>query len=158
MRYYTTCHSPVGMITIVAAEGFVTHLWLEGQRGTGLDDAVERDTPVLSAVKEWLRDYFEGKNPDLSGIPMKPAGSDFQLRVIRLLREIPYGKTVTYGDLAKALDPRMSAQAVGGAVGRNPISILIPCHRVLGAGGKLTGYAGGIEKKVILLKTEGILP
>ena len=114
--------------------------------------------PCLDAAREWLDAYFKGERPDAGGIDLCPRGSDFRQRVWSLLREIPYGETVTYGELAKRIAPekRMSAQAIGGAVGRNPIGILIPCHRVLGANGSLTGYAGGLEKKRFLLQLEGI--
>ena len=104
------------------------------------------------AVKAWLDDYFAGKCPSAEGIDLAPLGSAFQQKVWRELRLIPYGQTVTYGELAKRLNS--SARAVGSAVGRNPISVVVPCHRVVGANGALTGYAGGIHKKIWLLEHE----
>ncbi len=113
--------------------------------------------PVLHAACRWLDDYFAGRRPDIEKIPLAPFGTPFQQRVWALLRDIPYGRTTTYGALARRLAPqRMAAQAVGGAVGRNPVAIFIPCHRVLGSGGALTGYAGGLERKQRLLLHEGI--
>ena len=118
----------------------------------------ERETPPLTEAKRWLDVYFSGKMPDFMP-PLHPIGSDFRQEVWALLLQIPYGQTVTYGELARQLAekqgrPRMSAQAVGGAVGHNKISIIIPCHRVVGTGGSLTGYAGGIDRKVKLLALE----
>ena len=115
-------------------------------------DAVTENHPVLEQTKVWLTRYFEGNTPDFLP-PMRLEGTDFQKRVWSLLLEIPYGKLSTYGELAQKLRCK-SAQAVGRAVGRNPISILIPCHRVVGANGALVGYAGGVEKKKALLALE----
>ena len=113
--------------------------------------------PILSAARRWLDDYFSGHHPDIEKIPLAPSGTPFQQRVWNMLRAIPYGNTTTYGALAQRLaPPRMAAQAVGGAVGRNPLSIIIPCHRVLGSGGALTGYAAGLDIKRRLLQHEGI--
>ena len=105
----------------------------------------------------WLDRYFNGEKPKISELSLAPRGSDFRQEVWKILCEIPYGQTLTYGQIASKISKTMSAQAVGGAVGHNPISILIPCHRVLGANGKLTGYAGGLDKKIELLKLEKIL-
>ena len=117
--------------------------------------------PVLEAACRWLDVYFSGRKPE-GMLPLAPRGSEFRRAVWELLREIPYGETVSYGDLAKRLEAQLgrktSARAVGGAVGHNPISILIPCHRVVGADGSLTGYAGGLEQKTALLRLEGVLP
>lgn len=117
------------------------------------------DHPVFEKLRFWLRCYFSGENQEL-GIPLAPEGSPFQSAVWEMLVQIPYGELTTYGALAKRLAKKrgvafMSAQAVGGAVGHNPISLLIPCHRVVGATGALTGYAGGIDKKKALLRLEG---
>ena len=117
------------------------------------------DLPVFIKVKKWLERYFNGENPSIKELPLAPQGNDFRQRVWDILCKIPYGETVTYGDIAKEIAnslgrKSMSAQAVGGAVGHNPISILIPCHRVIGVNGSLTGYAGGIERKKALLKLE----
>ena len=118
----------------------------------------ERETPILLTAKRWLDIYFTGKEPDFTP-PLHPIGSAFRQSVWEILLQIPFGKTTTYGEIAKQLSEkmgrsRMSAQAVGGAVGHNEISIIIPCHRVVGTNGSLTGYAGGIDKKVKLLELE----
>ena len=109
----------------------------------------------------WLDRYFAGENPQISELPLAPSGSDFRQMVWKILCDIPSGQTTTYGEIAKKIAARtgrstMSAQAVGGAVGHNPISIIIPCHRVVGTNGSLTGYAGGIDKKIALLELEGV--
>ena len=155
---YTVLPSPLGPLTAAAEEGALTGLWLEGQKyfAAGLSPAVCRrdDAPVFQALDRWLSDYFAGsKGP--CPLPLSPKGSPFQLRVWAALREIPYGTVVTYGDLAQRLGS--APRAVGGAVGRNPISIVVPCHRVVGSGGQLTGYAGGIDRKRFLLELEGVL-
>ena len=110
---------------------------------------------IFKKAKQWFEDYFNGKNPQIN-FQLKPEGSKFRQKVWKILSEIPYGETLTYGEIASQISPNMSAQAVGGAVGRNPISILIPCHRVLGSDRKLTGYAAGLDKKIELLKIENI--
>ena len=111
------------------------------------------ELPVFLIVRAWLDGYFTGRKPEIN-FPIAPSGSDFQKKVWQLLLKIPYGGTDTYGAIAKAISPTMSAQAVGGAVGRNPISIIIPCHRCVGTGGKLVGYTGGLDKKIWLLRHE----
>ena len=128
-----------------------------------LDSSIDsRDLPIFTQTKEWLDLYFSGEIPQFAPqITFPKNASAFALRVWEILRTIPYGKTTTYGAIAKQIArefgiAKMSAQAVGGAVGRNPISIIIPCHRVVGANGNLTGYAGGLENKIALLKIEGI--
>ena len=118
------------------------------------------DMPIFAEAKRWLDGYFAGKNPAANELPLAPVGGEFRREVWKILCEIPYGGTTTYGEIAKEMALRMkrksmSAQAVGGAVGHNPISIIIPCHRVLGANGALTGYAGGIGIKMKLLELEG---
>lgn len=155
MICYTCISSPIGTLTAVCADGFLTQLHLHP---VTLPDHIIRqdDAPVLIAVRQWLDQYFAGKVPE-TDIPLRPQGTAFQQRVWNTLLQIPYGKMVTYGQIAAQLgNPRMSAQAVGQAVGKNPIAILIPCHRVLGAGRKLTGYAGGLDKKRYLLDLEQI--
>ena len=152
--------SPIGLLSIVATDQFLFGIWVEGQnhfeRGLIVDNIEEVKThPVLNQAISYLDDYFLGQNPSLSELPLAPIGSDFEKRVWNYLRGIPFGQTVTYGQIAKDLQVA-SAQAVGGAVGRNPWSILVPCHRVLGAGGRLTGYAWGLEKKAWLLMHEGV--
>lgn len=155
MQYFDTYESPLGRIILTCDGENLTAVFFAGQKYADVylsSDAVQKSFPVLEETTAWLDDYFRGNIPDQFPA-MKFIGTDFQKRVWELLLEIPYGKTMTYGELAKKLGCR-SAQAVGGAVGRNPISILVPCHRVMGAGGKLTGYAGGTDKKEFLLKLE----
>lgn len=164
MLYSREYQSPIGALTLVCDETALIGVWLQGQKHflAGISKPVlQRETEVLLQTKTWLDQYFHGENPNHSDIPMNPRGTVFQKRVWHLVQEIPYGEVRTYSQLAKALirntdSGRMSAQAVGGAVGRNPILILIPCHRVVGADGSLTGYAGGIETKRWLLCHEGV--
>lgn len=162
MELTTRYDSPLGRILLAADGEGLTGLWFEGGKyfAAGLGpDSREGDTPALEAAKRWLDTYFSGGVPDfLPALHLR--GTPFQLDVWALLLGIPYGKTTSYGELARKLSARrglrrMSAQAIGGAVGRNPVSIIVPCHRVVGAGGGLTGYAGGIEKKAALLRLEG---
>ena len=153
--------SPLGGILLAADEDGLTGLWFDGQKyyaDTLPPDAAEEETPALTAAKRWLDVYFTGRQPAFMP-PLHPIGSPFRQAVWELLLQIPYGQTTTYGAIARQLAagqglPSVSAQAVGGAVGHNRISILIPCHRVVGTGGSLTGYAGGIDKKIQLLTWE----
>lgn len=134
-------------------------VWFYNQKffKSTIDESVRKDDlEVFVQLKSWFDDYFRGLNPQIN-FKLKPDGSEFRKKVWKILCEIPYGQTLTYGQIASKISKTMSAQAVGGAVGHNPISILIPCHRVLGANGKLTGYAGGLDKKIELLKLEKIL-
>lgn len=153
--------SPLGGI-LLAADGIgLTGLWFDGQKYFARDLPVERteqETSVLAEAKRWLDIYFSGREPDFTP-PLHPIGSAFRQSVWEILLQIPYGETMTYGEIARRLAEKqglsqMSAQAVGGAVGHNEISIIIPCHRVVGTNGSLTGYAGGIGKKVKLLELE----
>ena len=161
MQYISHYPSPIGNMLLAADEMGLTGLWFEGQKYFALDldkEPEEKEIPLFEKVKQWLDIYFSGKEPDFT-IPLHFTGTDFQNEVWEILCTIPYGCTMTYGEIAKQIAakkglPRMSAQAVGGAVGHNRISIIVPCHRVVGADGSLTGYAGGIEKKVKLLKLE----
>ena len=155
--------SPLGGI-LLAADGIgLRGLWFDGQKYLARDLPAERigqDTPALAEARRWLDIYFAGSQPDFLP-PLHPVGSPFRLAVWELLTQIPYGHTVTYGELAERAAHKlglsqMSAQAVGGAVGHNRISLIIPCHRVVGADGSLTGYAGGIERKRRLLELEGV--
>ena len=159
MYFRTDYPSPIGLLTLAADGNALVGLWLENQKyfAAGFEKHLipGDELPVFRDAKAWLDAYFAGLTPDIRNLPLAPEGSAFQHSVWEVLKEIPYGQTVTYGEIARALDCR-SAQAVGGAVGRNPISIIIPCHRVLGAGGSLTGYAGGTERKLWLLRHEGI--
>ena len=154
---YDTYDSPLGKIILTCDGEHLTAVFFEGQKYAEqyFSDAAFGTAAVLARTKDWLNQYFQGNIPETLP-PLKLDGTVFQKQVWNLLLDIPYGKTVTYGDLAKLLGCR-SAQAVGNAVGRNPISILIPCHRVVGAGGKLTGYAGGMPKKEALLRIEKII-
>lgn len=149
--------SPLGGLLLAADEQGLIGLWFDGARhfAANLPEArEEKRTPILDETARWLDDYFSGGQPDFTP-PLHLIGSAFRLRVWARLLEIPYGQTTTYGALAKRLGGvHMSAQAVGGAVGHNPISIIVPCHRVVGANGSLTGYAGGLERKVRLLEIE----
>lgn len=150
-----TFDSPLGQIRLCSDGTYLTAVTFAGQKYEHdhiPKDAVFDICPVLEQTMLWLRQYFDGELPDFLP-PMKPAGTPFQQAVWHLLLQIPYGETITYGALAKRLGCK-SAQAIGGAVGKNPISILIPCHRVVGTSNKLTGYAGGVEKKECLLKLE----
>ena len=162
MQCITHYHSPLGKITLAADKTGFTGLWFEGQKYFALHlepEHEEKELPVFADAKRWLDIYFSGREPDFS-LPLHFTGSDFQNEVWGILSAIPYGQTTTYGEIAKQLAqrrevPRMSAQAVGGAVGKNEISIIVPCHRVVGTNGSLTGYAGGIRRKIALLKLEG---
>lgn len=165
MYYSTAYSSPVGLLTLACDGENLAGLWIEGQKYYGAalpQPMVQReDIPVFHAAKKWLDRYFSGEKPAISQLPLAPIGSPFRQEVWRILCEIPYGQVTTYGSIAKQLAPklnraRMSGQAVGGAVGHNPISIIIPCHRVVGSNGSLTGYAGGIAAKIQLLELEGV--
>ena len=161
MTYTQRYDSPLGGILLAADDVGLTGLWFDGQKYFARDlsdERIEQETPVLAEAKRWLDVYFTGKEPDFTP-PLHPVGSAFRRSVWEILLQIPYGQTVTYGEIARQLAKkqgldRMSAQAVGGAVGHNEISIIIPCHRVVGTGGSLTGYAGGIIKKEKLLELE----
>ncbi len=163
MIYTQHYDSPLGGILLAADETGLTGLWFDGEKYYADNLAAEheaRDTQALGAAKRWLDVYFAGKEPDFLP-PLHPIGSAFRQEVWQLLLEIPYGQTTTYGALARRLAERrglrhMSAQAVGGAVGHNENSILIPCHRGVGTSGSLTGYAGGIDKKLSLLRLEQV--
>lgn len=165
MLFSTRYPSPVGLLTLACDGAHLTGLWMEGQKyfgGAIPEPMTERDDlPVFRAAKNWLDRYFAGQKPEISELPLHPIGGEFRQEVWKILCEIPYGEVVTYGDIAKKMAAQMgkktmSGQAVGGAVGHNPISIIIPCHRVVGANGSLTGYAGGVDKKVKLLALEGV--
>lgn len=165
MVYSTHYSSPLGSIMLASDGDNLVGLWLEGQKyfaATVAEELTERpDLPVFAATQHWLDRYFTGQRPAISDVPLAPEGGAFRKAVWDILCEIPYGKVTTYGEIAKKMAAQMnkvnmSAQAVGGAVGHNPISIIIPCHRVVGANGSLTGYAGGIDKKVKLLELEGV--
>ena len=168
MPYFMTRYdSPVGLLSLVSDGQGLAGLWIEGQKyfAATLSQPPEmrEDAPGLPEARAWLDRYFAGQRPAIGDLPLHPAGSDFRQAVWDCLREIPYGQVTTYGSIARRAAARLgrerlSAQAVGGAVGHNPISIIIPCHRVVGWDGSLTGYAGGLDKKQWLLRHEGVDP
>lgn len=163
MKYTSTYKSPLGQISMASDGVSLTGLWFEGQNleKKGLDkNFEEKDLEIFDQTKAWLDQYFKGEEPDFD-LKVSYQVSDFRREVLKILQKIPYGKTLTYGDIAKEIAQKrkiktMSAQAVGTAVGHNPISIIIPCHRVIGAHQGLGGYGGGIERKIKLLNLEGI--
>ena len=154
-------HSPLGEVRLRSDGESLTGLWFVGQVNDAkdIDDIeIKNDLPIFGQVESWLESYFSGKQTSIT-IPLQPKGTSFQQRVWQILQEIPYGETMTYGEIAQRIAKEkgvetFSAQAVGQAVGKNPISILIPCHRVLGKNGALTGYAGGVHRKEQLLRIE----
>lgn len=163
MDYLSYYSSPLGTLTIASDGHSITGLWMEGQRHFGR--TLSADThpgdarPEILTTKYYLDQYFAGKSEPVTRISLAPGGTEFQKLIWNLLLQIPYGKTFTYAELASLAAAHMgktsmSAQAVGNAVGRNPISILIPCHRVIGAGGSTTGYSGGLDRKQFLLQLE----
>ena len=163
MLYYKKLASPLGEITLRSDGEALTGLWFADDKHYGAKDiagAALADLDVFMQAEEWLAEYFAGREQKVS-VPLKLQGSEFQMQVWRLLQDIPYGRLVTYGDIAKKIAAqkgvaRMSAQAVGGAVGHNPLCIIVPCHRVVGANGSLTGYGGGMWRKVRLLELEKV--
>lgn len=158
MDYFTHIPSPLGELTAGSDGEQLIGLWLPDQkyhRATLSRDALSRDDlPVFRQTRQWLAEYFSGQEPSLARLPLAPRGSPFRQEVWRILCGIPYGETVTYSEIARKMGKPGASQAVGGAVGHNPISILIPCHRVVGTNGSLTGYAGGIAAKQWLLQHE----
>lgn len=163
MQYISHYSSPLGNMLLAADEAGLTGLWFEGQKyfARCLDgEREEKEIPLFTETKRWLDIYFTGREPDFT-LPLHLKGTEFQNEVWEILCSIPYGHTMTYGEIAKQLAAkrgisRMSARAVGSAVGHNKISILVPCHRVIGTNGSLTGYAGGIDKKAKLLALENL--
>ena len=167
MYYSTTYPTPIKQITLACDDDGknIVGLWTEGQKyhGDTIPEAMIRrdDMPIFDDAKKWLNRYFSGEKPEISELPLAPIGGAFRQLVWQILCEIPYGTVITYGDIAKKIAVKMgkesmSSQAVGGAVGHNPISIIIPCHRVVGSNGSLTGFSGGIQMKAKLLELEGV--
>ena len=165
MIYKTYYDSPVGKLFIASDGENIIGLCMEGQKyyldKIEKEGILKDDLAIFKKTKKWLDRYFKQEKPEVSEISLAPEGNTFRQYIWELLCEIPYGETITYGELAKKVakklnKPSMSAQAVGNAVGHNPISIIIPCHRVVGKNGSLTGYAGGIDKKIKLLEIEKV--
>lgn len=166
MYYTINYNSPLGSILIASTKTHIVGLWLDSQINfakTFLNDNVEQNQnlPILKRAKTWLDNYFAGNKISIKDLEIEFTGTFFQKLVWQILCEIPYGQTLTYGNIAKQIAEKlgkksMSAQAVGGAVGQNHISIIVPCHRVVGTGEKLTGYSGGLDKKIALLKIENV--
>ena len=163
MIYTSTYTTPIGDVLLASKNNELIGLWFEGQKyylnSINEEMQVKNEEEILKKTKNWLDRYFKGEKPSIKEIKINPNGSDFRKEVWKILCKIPYGKTITYKEIAEKLAKEkglksMSAQAIGGAVGHNPISIIIPCHRVVGSDGKLTGYAGGLDKKEYLLKLE----
>ncbi len=163
--YYIHYQSPIGLLTIASNGQQITGLWMEGQRyfrSTLAENAQENPSlPIFEDAIIWLDHYFHGNKQNPTSLPLLPTGTPYQQTVWSTLLEIPYGMTSTYGDIAKQITEKTgvktSARAVGNAIGRNPISIFIPCHRVIGQNQKMTGYAGGIHRKMFLLQLESKL-
>ena len=153
--------TPLGEVRLRSDGKSLTGLWFVGQVNDAKDNRdieIKDDLPIFGQVESWLESYFSGKQTPIT-FPLQPKGTIFQERVWKILQEIPYGETTTYGEIAQRIAKEKgvetySSQAVGQAVGKNPISILIPCHRVLGKNGALTGYAGGVYRKEQLLQLE----
>jgi methylated-DNA-[protein]-cysteine S-methyltransferase len=162
MQYISHYESPLGAITLAADEKGLIGLWFDGEKyfGNTLEaEYEEKESVILKKAEKWLDTYFMGRCPEKK-LPLHLRGTEFQKTVWAILLNIPYGQTETYGKIAEEIArnrgrEHMSAQAVGGAVGHNPVSIIVPCHRVVGTDGNLTGYAGGIERKIALLQLEG---
>lgn len=166
--YYETHYdSPIGGLTLCSDGEALVGLWMEGQKYYGGTVAGETtlvaagEDKVLDQATDWLDRYFAGDEPAIGELPLAPVGSEFRQLVWACLREIPYGEVTTYGEIARKVaraqgKARTASMAVGGAVGHNPISVIVPCHRVVGADGSLTGFAGGLDKKLWLLEHEGV--
>jgi methylated-DNA-[protein]-cysteine S-methyltransferase len=165
MYYQTTYPSPIGALSLASDGKSLVGLWIEGQKyhGGTIPEALikNQDIALFDTAKKWLDSYFAGEKPGIEALPLAPAGSVFRQQVWRILCEIPYGQVITYGGIAKKMAAKMgrdsmSSQAVGGAVGHNPISIIIPCHRVVGSNKSLTGFSAGLKIKTKLLALEGV--
>lgn len=165
MYSFMNYSSPIGPLTLAATDDALVGVWMKDQKyyGAGLPEAASENPQllILMKTKEWLDSYFAGEQPDSAQILLEPSGNEFRQMVWSVLCQIPYGEVMTYKEVARQTAEKlgktsMSAQAVGGAVGHNPLSIIVPCHRVVGSSGSLTGYAGGIAKKIYLLQHEGV--
>jgi len=165
MVYQTQYESPIGSITLASDGENIIGLWLKGQKYYGdtvAEEMIEKDElAIFTKTKKWLDRYFAGGKPNISELSLAPRGGEFRTIIWDILCQIPYGEVTTYGEIGKKVakimnKKNMSGQAVGGAVGHNPISIIIPCHRVVSSNGSLTGFSGGLNKKVALLEHEGV--
>lgn len=158
MLFKSNYRSPFGNFTILSDENSLLGVWFEKQKYYGssydLTHLSSNENKLMKHTKHWLDAYFSGEKPSITELSLKPQVTPYQKKVLEILKTIPYGKTITYQEIANQLETKSSARAVGGAVGRNPISILIPCHRVIGTNGSLTGYAGGLPLKKALLSLE----
>lgn len=158
MLYDLTMASPIGPLLIVDNGQSLLGVWMHQQKyfanSIQLDKLTHQTSDLTKQTSAWLTNYFAGQHPTISKLPLDPQITDFQKRVLKILIKIPYGKTWTYKEIAQELGSKNYTRAIGQAVGHNPISIIIPCHRVVGTNGNLTGYAGGIERKKFLLKFE----
>ena len=163
MTYFTEYETPIiGVLTLASDDEGITGCWFDNDRyfGYGVDGPMERkdDLPIFDQARKWLDRYFAGEAPDPRELPLSARATEFQARVREAMLDIPYGLTTTYGAIAKRLEVetgrRQSARAVGGAVGHNPLCLIVPCHRVVGSNGNLTGFGGGIDTKVALLEHE----
>lgn len=171
MIYVSNYNSPIGILLIASKDDKIIGLWIENQKyylkSIKEEYKVNDSIPIIIKTKEYLERYFKKEKPSIKELEpfLAPNGSSFQKRIWKILLTIPYGSVVTYKEIAKRAEnlanenktSKVSAQAVGGAVARNPISIIIPCHRVIGSNGSLTGYAGGLEKKAYLLEHENVI-
>ncbi len=165
MVYLGYCESPVGKLTMASRDNKLIGLWIKGQKcylgDLNCPVREDSDIEIFEKTRDWLDRYFKGKKPSIKELDLAPEGSEFRRNVWKLLCEIPYGEVTTYGELAKKMAKLMNRdaifpKAIGGAVSHNPIAIIIPCHRVIGADGNLTGYAAGIKKKIKLLRLEHV--
>jgi len=165
MIYNTYYNSPIGKLMLASDGEHLIGVWIEGQKyyqGSVKEEMeIDNELPLFKKTKDWLTRYFNSEKPSIRELPLSPIGGEFRQEVWKILCLIPYGEVMTYGEIAKIIAKQrgketMSAQAIGGAVAHNPISIIIPCHRVVGTNGSLTGFAGGIDKKIALLKLENV--
>lgn len=159
MKYKANYPSPIGNLTLISDGTNLTHVILEKEsyyQNIKKEAKTNDNLEIFKQTKIWLDKYFNKKKPNIDNLKLKLEGTPFQIKVWNILKTIPYGKTITYGNIAKKINSKTSARAVGGAIGHNPIPIVIPCHRVIGANNNLTGYTGGIDVKIKLLKLEGI--
>lgn len=159
MLYKSYYKSPLGMLTLISDKDTLNYILFENDRfyENVKSKAIEKDLKIITQTKIWLDQYFNGQNPNINELNINPKGTIFQIKVWNILKTIPYGKTITYKEIAEKLNKPKAYRAVGYAIGHNPIPIIIPCHRVIGTHNKLTGYSGKIENKIKLLKLEGVL-